>query len=64
MEAGSPQNLGFLGVKDAIDKIMAQIEFAPKLPEKLDLLLKRLRLVISPGHPGPQVIKALIDSSL
>jgi hypothetical protein len=63
MEAASPQNQRLLRVKDAIDEILAQVKFAPELPEELNFLLKVLRLLLRPGHPGPQVIQALVYGS-
>jgi hypothetical protein len=63
MESCAPQHLAFITAEDPIDEIAVQVELASRAAEPFYPVLELLRFLLDPGHPGTQVIAALVDGS-
>ena len=64
VESGAAQHALLSGVEDRVDGVGAEVELPPKLAQKLDLLGKRLGLVLRPRHPRAEMVEARIDRVL
>ena len=64
MEARTAHGFGLVGREDPEDEVLAEVELSAKPPEQLDLRLERLRILVRPRHPRPQVVEARVDRIL
>src|SRR3954464_8015350 len=64
VQAGAADRLRLGGRKDPVDEVLPEVEPAAKLPQQLDLLFQRLRLLMCPGQPRPEVLERRVDRLL
>ena len=64
MQPGAAEDLGLVGAEDPAREVVARVEVGAELLDQLDLLLERLRLLVRPRHPRPQVLEARVDRLL
>jgi hypothetical protein len=64
VEAGAADGLGLVGREDPVDEVLAEVETAPEVAQQLDLRLQRLRILVCPRQPRPQVLERRVDRLL
>jgi hypothetical protein len=61
MQTRSAQNPGFIRVKDAINVVLVEVKLTAKAAQQLYSLTHLQRFATSPGHPGAEMIEALLN---
>ena len=57
VEAGAADHLGLVRREDPVDEVLAEVEAPAEAAQQLDLRLQRLRILVRPRHPLPQVLE-------
>ena len=64
MEAAAADRLGLVRREDPVDEVLAEVEPAAEAAQELDLRLERLRVLVRPRHPRPQMLERGVDRFL